>query len=282
MAQKGLTSAVGVLCGVHTGHEDEIWSKGFIQFLMRFPKGGEALDRSSLEPFALEPSGGEECLPQYTHAWWEGTTPLKTLVDCLISFEKDRWQMANPYRGKNDHPERLSLQEAKLFLTRIRHQVRKVCQMRIDDLVECREALEGDRLEPPGSISYAGHRSLDVLDAKQYLTEKEAEVRGRVQACFHELESVTRALSKNRPGFVTIPPSAEALLAEARASAAKSVPQLDTEKRRYRLEEPVTNGVSQREIFEIGRAKRLLPGKWVTNRYTPSLLYMLGDPADVE
>jgi hypothetical protein len=139
-----------------------------------------------------------------------------------------------------------------------------------------KKALEGEILESPGSIRNDGHESVAILDAKHYLTDKKAEVRRRVEACFHELESLTRPRDRTLWfGFN----SAAKVLVEARASAAKLVPHLETDRRRYRLEEPETDGVSQREIFEIGRARRILPDKWKTNRYTPSLLYMLQDPA---
>ena len=275
-----------MLCGLnandHDDEENELWTLVFLKFILHFPKPGEALDRSILEDFTLEPqSGGEQSLPQYTHAWWEGTTePLKTVVDCLVSFEQDRWQMVKPYRGKNVRPERLGLQEAKLFLTWIQEQARSGCQSRTGQLEEMRHVLEGAKLQSPESISYDGRRSLHVLDAKNYLTEKNTEVRERIRACFHELDNVTRNTREHRM-FGFTPPAAE-VLAKARAKAARSADVIDTERYRHNLDDPATNGVSPREIFEIGKAKRLISKKWMTNRYAPSLVYMLEDSAEVE
>ena len=143
-----------------------------------------------------------------------------------------------------------------------------------------RPVLEAAKLQSPESISYDGHRSLHILDAKNYLTEKNAEVRERIQACFHELESVTRNTRDHRM-FGFTPPATE-VLAKARAKAAGSVPTLDTEMHRHRVGEPATDGVSAREIYEVGRAKQRISSKWLSKRYAPSLAYMLEEFAEAE
>ena len=184
--------------------------------------------------------------------------------------------MTDPYRGQNVQPESLTSEQAKLFLDELMGELHAACDLRCRQLLSLRGDLADNRLEPPTFVDRQAQDSVHMADAKQYLTEKLAEVRAQMQVCIGQLEAY-RNDNRNDTFMSSFTPSPTALLAQARQQGAEAASEMTAEdiQKFHHRQNQVKDSVSYQEMWQVGNARRVVDPQWMLDKYTPVPLDML-------
>ena len=115
-----------------------------------------------------------------------------------------------------------------------------------------------------------------MADSRQYLTEKLAEVQGRMQECVDQMQArYDGARRSHQVLSFENPPTTD--LAQARREGAEAAQKITPEYLQgvLRYKDRVSKGVSYKEMWQVGNARRMVDPQWTSKRYTPRLLDML-------